>query len=149
MRVKGVPAKQPRSLCQIFSILLRLERNPKELLYIHFYSFTGSPFSLFSHQTFVPLCSSLRVFLDVCGEAKRQASDQRWPATSAGPSLVRPPTLLRPRSVLQEHGLSLPPRCPSIVIVHLLGLRKCESLLSALPHSFQLYIAEHAAPVTG
>lgn len=148
MRVKGVPCKQPRSLCQIFSILLRLERNPRNYSPSTFILSLDLLFPFFLTKLLhPPPRSSLRVFSDVCGEAKRQASDQRRPATSTGPSPVRPPTLLQPRSVLREHGL--PPRCPSIMIVHLLGLRKCESPLSALPRSFQLYIAEHAAPVTG
>lgn len=123
-------------------------KKPEELLCMHFYSFTGSPFSLVSHQTFAP-----PLLLTPClfGRVRRGKTTGEWPAAAGhlGRPFTRASTNIIATQECAAGTWPPPPRCPSIMIVHLLGLRKCESPLSALPRSFQLYIAEHAAPVTG
>lgn len=147
MRVKGVPANN-RARSVRFSVSFYIWKETRgitlhALLFFHWIS----SFPCFSPNFCTPLAPHSVSFW-TC--AARQ-NDRR--VTSGG----RPPRQALHPCVHQHYcspgvccgNMASPPRCPSIMIVHLLGLRKCESPLSALPRSFQLYIAEHAAPVTG
>lgn len=106
MGVKGVP-RQTTRVCQIFNIVPCFERKSRNYSYIHFVPnallFAVYPSS--SDKTFCP-CSSLPVFLDMCGGARRQASDQCSPPRQ---TFTRVSTnIITARSVQQERGLSLP-----------------------------------------